>query len=79
MLLLGLVSLVPTGCEPHRSWLRPKDDDMMARAAEDDSKPGKIIGGDADAADAKSFFKNGGRSGAWSSRAREIESNLGYN
>jgi hypothetical protein len=78
-LFLGLMSLVPAGCEPHRSWLRPKDDDMMARAAEDDSKPGKIIGGSADDADAQSFFKSDRRSGAWSSEAREIESHLGAN
>jgi hypothetical protein len=78
-LFLGLLCLVPAGCEPHRSWLRPKDDDMMTRASEDDSKRGKVIGGNADDADARSFFKSDRRSGAWSSEAREIESHLGAN
>jgi hypothetical protein len=78
-LFLGLMSLVPAGCEPHRSWLRPKDDDMMTRAMGDDSDSGKIIAGSAEDANARSFFKSDRRSGAWSSEAREIESHLGAN
>jgi hypothetical protein len=82
-LFLGVLCLVPAGCEPHRSWLRPKDDDdMMARAGnpiEDDLKSRKVIGGNADDTNASSFFQNNRRSGAWSSEAREIESHLGAN
>lgn len=83
-LLLGALCLVPAGCEPHGSWLRPKDDeDWMAKAAadspEDDAKPRKVIGGNGEDVEARSFFKNNRRSGAWSSEAREIESHLGAN
>jgi hypothetical protein len=81
-LSLGLLCFALAGCETHRWWLRPKDDDdMMARAAgsKDDSDSGKIIGGSADDKDARSFFQNNRRSGAWSSEAREIESHLGAN
>jgi hypothetical protein len=80
---LGLLCLVPAGCEPRHSFLRPKKDgdDMMALAAdsEKDSDSGKIIGGSSDDKDASSFFQKNRRSGAWSSEAREIESHLGAN
>jgi hypothetical protein len=77
-LLVASLCLLPAGCEPHHSWLRPKqDDDMMSRA--DDSNPRKVIGSSPDDKDASSFFQNNRRSGGWSSEAREIESHLGAN
>ena len=77
LLTLAAFGLMPAGCEPHSSWLRPKQDDTMS--AVDDSKPGKVIGGSPDDKDASNFFQNNRRSGAWSSEAREIESHLGAN
>ena len=80
-LFLGALCFVSVGCEPHRSFLRPRDDDgKMAspgNPTEDDLKSRKVIGGSADETDTRSFFKNDRRSGAWSSEAREIESHLG--
>jgi hypothetical protein len=80
-LFLGALYLVPMGCEPHHSWLRKNDDDMMSRAADskDSSDSPKIIGSSSDDKDASTFFQNNRRSGAWSSEAREIESHLGAN
>lgn len=68
--------LVLAGCEPRHSWSR-KGDDMMSRYADDDSSPSKVIGGSADDASPRTFFKNNRSSGGWSSEAREIESHLG--
>jgi hypothetical protein len=81
-LFLAALCLVPTGCEPLRSWLRHDDDSdkaahAMGNPTEDDLKSRKVIGGDASDADTSSFFKSDRRSGAWSSEAREIESHLG--
>lgn len=78
---LGALCLVPVGCEPHKSWLRPDGDDKVAGAAstDDDTKPSKAIGGSADDQDASTFFQSNRRSGGWSSEAREIESHLGAN
>ncbi len=81
-LFLAAMCLVPAGCEPHQSWLRPKkDDDWMSRAADskDDSAPQKVIGSSPGDQDASNFFQSNRRSGAWSSEAREIESHLGAN
>jgi hypothetical protein len=77
LLTLAALGLMPAGCEPHRSWARPQQDDMMSAA--DDTKPSKVIGSSPDDKDASNFFQSNRRSGAWSSEAREIESHLGAN
>ena len=81
--VLGVLCLVPTGCETHRSWLRPKDDDDIKVRSSDakavDSDASKILGVDSDEKKPEPFFKNNRRSGAWSSEAREIEKDLGVN
>jgi hypothetical protein len=79
-LFLAGLFLVPAGCEPHHSWLRPKqDNDPMADAT--DSKGGlsskKVIGSSPDDQDASSFFQNNRRSGGLSSEARAVERDLG--
>jgi len=80
-LVLGVLCLVPMGCETHRSWLRPKDDEdssvRSAGATAVESDASKILGVDADEKKPEPFFKSDRRSGAWSSEAREIEKNLG--
>jgi hypothetical protein len=79
-LLLAALCLMPAGCEPHRSWLRPKqDEDAMPDSST--SKGGlsskNVIGSSPDDQDASTFFQNDRRSGGWSSEARAIESHLG--
>ena len=79
--ILGLSCLVAAGCEPHRSWLRPRDDEE-AQVRSYDKKAGesdasKMLGEDSDEKKPEPFFKNNRRSGAWSSEAREIEKDLG--
>jgi hypothetical protein len=82
-LILGACCLVAAGCEPHRSWLRPKDDeDSQVRSSginAVDSDATKMLGVDSDEKKAEPFFKNNRRSGAWSSEARDIERDLGVN
>ena len=82
-LVLGVLCLVPAGCETHRSWLRPKDDeDYQVRSSgikAVDSDASKILGVDSDEKKSEPFFKNNRRSGAWSSEARSIEKDLGVN
>ena len=75
LVTLAAFGVMPAGCEPHGSWLRPKQDDSMIAA--DDPKSSKVIGGSPDDKDASTFFRKNRRSGAWSSEAREIESHLG--
>jgi hypothetical protein len=78
-LFLAALCLVPAGCEPHHSFLRPnQDEDAMP----DSSKKGglsakNVIGSSPDDDDASSFFQSNRRSGGWSSEARAIESHLG--
>lgn len=76
---LAAVCLIPAGCEPHNSWLRPKQDDDMMSGAADSKSPQKVIGSSPDDPTPTSFFQNNRRSGGWSSEAREIESHLGAN
>jgi hypothetical protein len=82
-LVLGALCLVSMGCETHRSWLRPKDDDDIkvgsSEAKAVDSDASKILGVESDEKKSEPFFKNNRRSGAWSSEAREIEKDLGVN
>jgi hypothetical protein len=81
-LLLAALCLVSMGCEPHSSWLRPKqDEDAMPDPSS--SKGGlsskNVIGSSPDDDDASSFFENDRRPGGLSSEARAIESHLGAN
>ena len=80
-LVLGAMGLVAMGCEPHRAWLRPKDDEAnRVRSSEAEavrSDASKVLGVDSDQNNREPFFKNNRRSGAWSSEAREVERNLG--
>src|SRR5262245_7798259 len=88
-LLLSTLVLGSLGCEPHCSFLRPKDHDeqfVADRAVSDPSRPtaiesdaSKIMSVDSDPKDPKPFFKGDRKSGGWSSEAREIEKNLGVN
>jgi hypothetical protein len=79
-LLLAALCLVPIGCEPHQSWLRPKqDEDAMPDPS---SKKGglsskNVIGSSPDDQDASTFFESNRRPGGMSSEARAIESHLG--
>jgi hypothetical protein len=73
-LVLGALCLPQIGCETHRSWLRPKEDeDAKPRASE----ASKIPAVDSDEKNPQPFFQNNRRSGGWSSEARDIESDLG--
>ena len=80
-LFLGAICLASTGCEPHGSWLRPKDEDELpprksgVSAVESDTS--KILGVDSDDQKPTSFFKNNRRAGGWSPEAQEVERNLG--
>jgi hypothetical protein len=78
-LFLGAICLASTGCETHRSWLRPKDEDELPpRRTGIDSDTSKILGVDSDdKATPTSFFKTNRRTGGWSSEAQDIERNLG--
>ena len=81
-LFLGAIYLASTGCEPHGSWLRPKDEDELPPRKKSgvsavDSDPSKILGVDSDEKQPTSFFKSDRRAGGWSSEAQEIEKNLG--
>jgi hypothetical protein len=82
-LVLGGLCLLATGCEPHGSWLRHKDDqDSTVRSSATktgDADTSKMIGADPDEKKSESFFKGDRRSGGWSSEAREIEKDLGVN
>jgi hypothetical protein len=82
-LILGALCLVPIGCETHRSWLRPQDDDDLKGRASDakavDSDTSKIPSVDSDEKKPRPFFENSRRSGGWSSEARDIERDLGVN
>jgi hypothetical protein len=73
-LVLGALSLLQSGCESHRSWLRPKDDNDAKAGA---SEASKIPAVDSDEKNPQPFFDNSRRSGGWSSEARSIERNLG--
>jgi hypothetical protein len=83
-LVLGVLGLVVTGCEPHGSWLRPKDDaDSKVRSTgvegvKSDASKMRSVDSDDDQK-SEPFFKNNRRSGAWSSEGREIERDLGVN
>jgi hypothetical protein len=68
--------LVPAGCEPHHSWLRPSDDDDAKAHAVSSSKD-KVIGSSADDEDASTFFKDSRRFGGLSREANSIERDLG--
>jgi spore germination protein YaaH len=82
-LILGVFCLAATGCEPHRSWLRPQDDEAYQIRSSDkkamESDASKMLSVDSDEKKSEPFFKNNRRSGAWSSEAREIERDLGVN
>ncbi|HZW31994.1 MAG TPA: hypothetical protein VFF52_14885 [Isosphaeraceae bacterium] len=82
-LILSVFCLVATGCEPHGSWLRPKDDeDRPSRTSDQkavESDAAKMLSVDSDDKKSEPFFKNTRRSGGWSSEARAIESDLGVN
>ena len=87
VLCLSAVMAGITGCDTHRSWLRPNDDDRGKSSDPDDiTKPGqirsdtsKIMGVDSDANDPKPFFSNSRRWSGLSSEARDIERDLGVN
>ena len=81
-LLLGAICLASTGCEPHGSWLRPKDEDELPPRSSGmkgvNSDTSKILGVDSDdKTTPTSFFKTDRRTGGWSSEAQDIEKNLG--
>jgi len=86
-LVLGTLAIGSSGCEPHQSFLRPKDpDDKHAQNGDQDdpTKPkavqsdtSKIMSVDSDSKEQKPFFKSDRRSGGWSSEAREIEKDFG--
>jgi hypothetical protein len=88
-LVLSALAIGAVGCEPHRSFFRPKDEaDPVAQKHDQDdpTKPNavqsdasKIMSVDSDSKDQKPFFKSDRRSGGWSSEAREIEKDLGVN
>jgi hypothetical protein len=64
------LAFVGSGCEAIHHNLRPNSEEPTARSESD--KPD-----DADASEAKGFFRSGRVSGAMSSEAREIERSLG--
>ena len=74
MLFLGAFLLAATGCEPHRSFLRPKDEDELPpgrpAGSRIDSDASKIIGVGSDDKRPTSFFKTDRTAGGWSSRPR---------
>jgi len=88
-LVLSTLLIGSLGCEPHRSFFRPKDhDDEVAqkRDQDDPTKPkavesdtSKIMSVDSDSKNPKPFFSGDRKSGGWSSEAREIEKSLGVN
>ena len=88
-LVLGTLAIGSLGCDTHRSFLRPKDndDDVAQKKDQDDpTKPkavesdtSKIMSVDSDKDNPKPFFSGDRRSGGWSSEAREIEKSLGVN
>jgi hypothetical protein len=82
-LVQGALCCALLGCESHRSWLRPKDDDdtkVRSHASKSAGSDGSgIIGADSDETQAEPFFKNNRRFGGLSSEARDIERNLGLN
>jgi hypothetical protein len=79
-LFLGAI-LASTGCEPHSSWLRHKDEDELPPRSSGikavDSDTSKILGVDSDDKKATPFFKSDRRVGGLSSEAQDIERNLG--
>ena len=80
-LILGALCFVSLGCEPHHSWLRHNDDDDLSRPGSDakavDTDTSKIQAVDSDGKSSKSFFDNSRPSLGWSSKARDIEKDLG--
>ncbi|MGP0065842.1 MAG: hypothetical protein ACLQGP_19845 [Isosphaeraceae bacterium] len=80
-LFLGAVCLISAGCEPHKSWLRPQDEDELpprGSGLKGTSSDGSIIGSNSgDQTTPTSFFKTDRRTGGWSSEAQEIARNLG--
>jgi hypothetical protein len=73
-LVLGTFCLSTTGCEHHRSLLRPNDEEKV-KAVESDTS--KIPAVDSDPKDPQPFFKNSRLSSGLSPEARDIEKNLG--